>query len=153
MRFLRFFARVTWGRSPLHRYITIEQTTITSPVVLYLLPLDLLSLRSRFLFFYLLYFSHFFCVTIVSFYFPFIVLLLLLSLFFFHILPIFLTLFLFSFFFPFKFSLCLAILLLCVHLLNHKSFHLLIYILLHAPLCLPFFHIKGTSHFLFPFYS
>ena len=61
LRFLQFFTRVTWGRSPQHRYITIVQTTTMSSVVLYLLPLDLLLLWSRFLFFYLLLFSLLFC--------------------------------------------------------------------------------------------
>ena len=61
LQFLQFFTRVTWGRSPQHRYITIVQTTTTSSVVLYLLPLDLLLLWSRFLFFYLLLFSLLFC--------------------------------------------------------------------------------------------
>ena len=70
---MRFFTRVTWGRSPQHIiYITIVQTTSTSSVVLYLLPLDLLLLWSRFLFLYLLLLylllpSLFFSVIVVSF--------------------------------------------------------------------------------------
>ena len=61
LRFLRFFTRVTWGRSPQHRYIIIVQTTTTSSVILYLLPLDLFLLWPRFLFLYLLFFSLLFC--------------------------------------------------------------------------------------------